>query len=398
MEIIEEIKNRISIGEMCNRLGIEISRSGHAKSIYKEDNTPSMFIYQKTNSYHCFATGRGGDVIDMYCAFYNVDKKTAIRDLASIAGIDTNKVACHDRKKYKHVVRIRSLFSQFVEDMTEDEKERFFIGLPDLNYDREIELTEENKWYYDEIISEGVAAVRKMRLEANKSVFNELYEYCKPDFIGSEAYKYLTEIRGLYESVILEKKLFCIKNYSKVNNHLKKMYKAFPEVLNRSGLVNDKGNLIFYKHRIIIPYLYNSDIVYLRGRYFDEEDNYEMKGNKYLGLRNDSIAVNSPKRFYNMDTIRRMIANDKLFITEGEFDSLAIESIGYNSISVPGAGNIPAVSKFKKLLKYRLVLCGDNDMAGTELMKKLEEILKGYGKELFIKRLPSKDANEFLRA
>jgi DNA primase len=399
MDLIQEIKTSISIGQICSRIGLEISRSGHCKSIYKEDKTPSMYIYQKTNTFHCFATGKGGDIIDLYKDYYNLEKGQAIKELAGIAGINMSVIREHKHVQKYSVVRIRSLFQTFVNEMTEDEKERFFIAIPDINYDREIELTPDAKEYYDEVVAEGLHLVRKMRIENNSNVFRELYDYCKPDFIGSKAYSYLVEKRKLSERVIDEKKIFSIENYSKVNNHFKKIYKMFPEILTKSGLVNDKGNIIFYKHRIMIPYLYNDDIVYIRGRYFDDAGNSSAEGMmKYLGVRNDPIAVNSPKRFYNTNVIRRMIKGDKLYIVEGEFDALAIETMGFNSIAIPGAGNLPHEKKFKKLKDYKIIICGDNDVAGNNLVEKLKIIFNGLDKEVFIKRLPAKDANDFLAA
>lgn len=57
---------------------IQFNRQGFAKSIWNNENTPSMFYYRKQNRVYDFSSGRGGDVIDVVAEIYNVDFNAAI--------------------------------------------------------------------------------------------------------------------------------------------------------------------------------------------------------------------------------------------------------------------------------------------------------------------------------
>lgn len=69
-----------------------------------------------------------------------------------------------------------------------------------------------------------------------------------------------------------------------------------------------------------------------------------------------------------------------LFITEGEFDALSIETLGYRAISLGGAGNInPAIKAICECKeKHTFYICPDNDEVGIEsannLYKRLSEL------------------------
>jgi hypothetical protein len=106
-----------------------------------------------------------------------------------------------------------------------------------------------------------------------------------------------------------------------------------------------------------------------------------------------------------------MLPGEKLYLVEGEFDRNAVMVLGYNSLGIPGAGNIPAFKEFRRLLPFEIVYTGDNDAAGRKLLTgnytdnngnqkysdhNLKSIFKRLDKQLKIKQLPNKDANEFL--
>ena len=59
------VKERWTIREICQLKNIEICHN-KIKSIYREEDTSSLHIYDRTNSYYDFSTGQGGDVITFY--------------------------------------------------------------------------------------------------------------------------------------------------------------------------------------------------------------------------------------------------------------------------------------------------------------------------------------------
>lgn len=46
------------------------------------ERTPSFVIYKKSNKFHCFSCGEGGDSIHFMMKLYNIDFKSAVRRLS----------------------------------------------------------------------------------------------------------------------------------------------------------------------------------------------------------------------------------------------------------------------------------------------------------------------------
>ena len=170
------------------------------------------------------------------------------------------------------------------------------------------------------------------------------------------------------------------------------------EELQKSGLFNAKGNLIFFAHRIIIPYLHNGNITYLRGRYFDENGNTKTDRSKYIGLGNDAIGINTSKRLFNIDVLKKMLPEERLYITEGEFDCIVMEGMGYNAVCIPGVGNMPSERILSKLDAYDIYLCLDTDTAGEGLATLLITYFSGRGKVITKVKLPVKDVTDFVNS
>lgn len=58
---------------------IKFGRNNKAKSIFKQDDkTPSMHYYEEENRVFCFATSKGGDVIDVVMTIHNCSFKEAV--------------------------------------------------------------------------------------------------------------------------------------------------------------------------------------------------------------------------------------------------------------------------------------------------------------------------------
>ena len=236
--------------------------------------------------------------------------------------------------------------------------------------------------------------IRLLRLHRNSRIFEEMFNYCQR-YNKSEMFNnYLQIKRSISPEFISKYKLFYIENYFEVNNHLKKQFQM--DDLHRSGLYNEKGNLIFAKHRIIIPYLRKGQIIYLRARYFDQEFNTDCKGSKYIGLKNDALNVNTAKRLYNLDTIDKMYEFEFIHITEGEFDAIICEQMGFNCVAIPGVGNLP-LQQLEKVKHFNPVICVDNDEAGKSLENNLTEYFNKRGKTVTIKNLPQKDITDFYK-
>lgn len=410
--LIDKIKREVRITTLVDKLAIErgqkTAKGFFITSIYKDEKTPSCQINVNDDSFHCFATGNGGDVIQFYQDYYHTDTSTAVKELANIFGIATvhiNNNSAESLSRSAKQIAVRDLIPRaLLPALTEEEALEFTKGF-DAAYEKnlEIEVTEAFKTEFNKTLDSILLPIKQTRIEINKKIFAELHNYTT-NLPASDKpfYEYLVNRRKLDIRKVMAFKLIFITDYFKVNNHMKKAF-ALSD-LQRSGLFNKKddgaGNLIFYNHRIVIPYLFKNEIVYLRGRYFDKDGSAAVpdKMSKYVGLANDGLNVNTARRFFNLDVINKMLPGEHLLIVEGELDAIAGECLGKNTIGIPGAQNIPAVEKFKKLLQYKITLCGDDDEAGSGMIKKLTEIFYNQNKAISIKHLSHKDLNDLLAA
>lgn len=392
--MIEAIKEKITMRDLLNRLGIEV-QNGFIHSIYKEEKTPSLKIYEEDNRYHCFATDQGGDVIDFYREYYRIDNSQAVKELAEIAGVKNSTI---NRSREPEKLTFNQLMpTRLLACLSKKEREYFHKNLTQhytLKPDDVISDAEGFRYEFDIRINRIQAKLQHIRLKANKEIFAEMYRYAMSKGFDRTALNYLMKDRGLQLRALEQFKIFFISNYYELNQHLKKVFDL--EDLQRAGLMSDKGNLIFAKHRIIIPYLHNNEIVYMRARYYDENGSTHTEGTKYIGLRNDELGVNRAKRLFNHSVGGEMLDGEKLYITEGEFDTIALSGLGYNAVGIPGAGSLPDLKKLEFMKNFHPVICVDNDEAGAKLRNKLERAFFSLKIPYSIKKLNNKDVNDFL--
>lgn len=324
---LDQLRAEIPILELAERLGLEIRRKQarcyNTQAHAHGDKKPSLGFNTKTNRYKCFACGVGGSVIDLYMAIKGVDLKTAINELG---------------------------------------EGRFTSGF---NY----------KASYPE-----AKPPKKLAGE-----YSEVYErfslFCSGE--DKEATDYLTGVkRGLSKATIDRFKVFAITDYQKANQYLKDSFT--PETLKASGIVNDKCNLIFYRHKIIIPFYDHGKVVFLHGR------NLDGTHPKYLNL------VGIPKPIFNLETLTKLNNGDRVFICEGVFDAMRLSQEGYNAVAILGVTDFrpEEVEIFKP---FEVVLALDNDKAGQDMSDEIAKLFTLQGKSVKQKILPEgiKDITDY---
>lgn len=88
---IEEIKSRLSIKDVLAHYGIEPNKNKHINCPFHEDKTPSMRVYEETNTVYCFSGncdthGRGMDVIEFVQQKEDCSKREAILKCKAMLG------------------------------------------------------------------------------------------------------------------------------------------------------------------------------------------------------------------------------------------------------------------------------------------------------------------------
>lgn len=98
-----EIKQRVSMFDVCERYGIEVHRAGFAKCVFHAgDNTASMKIYPQDRGYNCFGCGEHGDCIDFVQKYFNLSFPAALEKLNSdmALGLPINSNPDDERRRY----------------------------------------------------------------------------------------------------------------------------------------------------------------------------------------------------------------------------------------------------------------------------------------------------------
>lgn len=185
---------------------------------------------------------------------------------------------------------------------------------------------------------------------AKQEVLQTAAEYCHDCLADNEdAYKYLRDERGLVLETI-QKHLFGWADGT-LGNHLLRVCSFDEKDVKATGLVDQYGR-DFFNSCITIPYMTNGNVTLIRGR----ETREASHGAKYR------TPTGQKGRLFNTDLVWEA---KEVVITEGEFDAVVLEQMGYAAVGVPGATSWQASwnGYFEKSRKVYIVF--DNDAAGA---------------------------------
>lgn len=355
MNIIEEIKRNLNILDIAIELGLNPTKGDLIFTIYKQETIPSLKLYPKTNSYYCYSTGQGGDIIKFYSDLKGLSIKETIKELALKAGLK------YGRSNRETVISMKKFIPKRIEKkiiILKSEKEYF----------------EERAGVYEYMMGlnrrqaeiNAVNDLMRERKEIQNLIYESVEKFCYG--VDDETYNYLRgKERGLTEETIKRFRLFAIKELKTTYEYLKDCFTN--DELMISGLINKNDKFVFTYHKLIIPYLVENKIQYLRGR----KINQSKEVSKYISLSN--YTGNLPlKRFYNIDTLKRIEEKERLIVCEGEFDTMIMEQEGIAAIGIPGVTNIPA-EEIETIKKYDIHIAFDNDEAGVLAMQKIVKLV-----------------------
>jgi DNA primase len=77
----DDIKNAVTMRDICYHYGIDIDRTGNAICPFHNDRKPSMKIYDGTRGYYCFVCSDGGDIIKFVQKYFSIDFQSALKKL-----------------------------------------------------------------------------------------------------------------------------------------------------------------------------------------------------------------------------------------------------------------------------------------------------------------------------
>jgi len=340
---LNRLKASIQITDLAKSLGLSIrgkqARCYNSTAHKNGDRNYSLGFNTRKNSYKCFACGEGGSIIDLYIAVRGVELSEAIKDLANMAGIAPQGQGTHHSTIYQPFEPSQTPASQ--------------------------------------------------PIGAYSYIYEELLKACEG--LDAESRDYLTGAsRGLTDETIKKFLLVSISDYPKINKHLKERFSE--DELQKAGLLSEKGNLIFYKHKIIIPFMQDGRVIYLRGRYLDNGNPKPPDDRaKMLGLKGHTT-----KRLFNAEILADLKKGDKIYICEGEFDAMILDQRNYNAVAILGTQNFNAddIDLFKGL---DVILCLDTDKAGQDATQAIAKMFLDKGRAVKTKQLPEniKDTTDY---
>lgn len=338
-EELKQFKASLSITAVARTLGIEVVR-GRCRCFYSQrhvhgDRTPSVSISEERGTFRCWVCEDvRGDVISLVQIVKNCSFMEALNWL-----METFPFLAPDAKSAQG----RSRSAKPVDGAAISNANPAPASKAHTVMEEPYPETVREK----ELISED---------ERKKLILNFLKMLSPVD--DTPAAAWLAK-RRIYKPVWDRMLLRTITDYSDLNNKLKDMYDL--EVLKYVGLFNEKGNLRYYKHPLIFPYLDSGR----RAFYFQSRALDKTVVPKELNLRG---TVPFP---YNVSALDGKAG--WVYLCEGAVDTLTFLNQKIEAVGIPGVRNFKV--EWLPLFKNKsVVLCLDKDDAGrsgTEYIQKV---------------------------
>lgn len=341
-DLLQRVKE-IDIRQVARDLGFELVQTRRMVCPFHVEDTPSLVFYPPPqNEFHCFGCGKHGDVINLYASVCQIDFKTALEELG--ARYIPNYEGFGSKKNRK--IDVKSIYTQ--------------------------KPVEEKPFLFKEIYSQ---------------IYEDFQRFCLSQPATDSARKAAEYLRGrgIDDWTIKYFKLFVLKNYGQANDYLKEKY-AITD-LKESGIVNERGNLVFFMHPIIIPYYKDGRIVYLQGRGIGPPQDGSSKYQFLTGI---------PRTIFNIDSLKNLRSNAEIYITEGAFDCMTLVRHGMVAVSL-GSAKTFKKEWIKYFRRFRVWIWFDNDATGQSGTRDLMEELHLAGISVGRKYLPDgiKDINDY---
>ncbi|GAB3259840.1 hypothetical protein GCM10027347_23730 [Larkinella harenae] len=338
----------IDIIRVVTDLGYELRENRKLVCPFHFEKTPSLVVYPQNNSYHCFGCGKHGDVIHFYAGVAGLDYTAAMHELAF------NYLPDYKPELYKrgHLNKIQAASGVPVEK----------TALP----------TDTKTYEYKPVHSD---------------IYEDFQRICSLQSVGAikkEAEQYLAG-RGFSDSTLRKFRIFTVVDYQAVQSHLRNTYGLLD--LQESGLFNEKGNLIFYRHPIIIPYYRKNRILFLQGRVIGSPTDTVSRYQFLSGV---------PVELFNADVLDVLKTGQTLYVTEGAFDCMTLMQQGMPAVSL-GSATMLKKEWMKLFRRFEVCFYFDNDAAGQKAAREFGEIFSQYGVSTRIKTVKEgyKDVNDY---
>ena len=313
-DAVEQIKDRLSIVDVIVPY-VKLTKAGKyykGLSPFNKEKTPSFFVTPDRGLYHCFSSGKGGDMFTFIQEMEGVDFRGALNILAEKAGVEITPEpkGAKDRRE-----KIFSILS---------DAETFFVQTLQKN-------TEAQEYLKKRGLTEAVRDHWHVGYAPQE--WHAILEYLKEK--GHD--EVLIEAAGLAKR--------SDKENEEGSQHTKKLYDRF-------------------RSRIMFPIAdISGKVVGFSGRLFPEGDGKQAK---YLNSPETSVFDKS-RILYGLNNARDGIRKyDFAVLVEGQVDLLMVHQASYtNAVALSGTAFTTEHAKLIKRYTENLVLAFDGDRAGV---------------------------------
>lgn len=315
-DIIDRLKE-LRIEEVADKLGIVV-KLHRAICFMHDDHEPSLKFIPSKNMFFCFVCDKGGGPIQLVMEHEGWNFQEACFWLAK----------------------------------------EFNIIIP------------ENKGYVPRrVVRRKPVPLKNKPIETYKEIDIEIGEWLiNHAGLSIDAGKFLFNTRG-YRPEIVE--LLKIASISDSQTITKKLEQTFGyDRCKKSGFFwdNERLTLIYDSPCLLFPF------------YTTDGQLYSIQS-RYIGTDSKTARFRFPKDvkqgIFNAPILKNTSSSDRLYISEGITDCIALLSAGKKAVAFPGAG-IHHSEDVLLLVNKNLYMYPDRDEAGERLYSKLNEILKPY--------------------
>ena len=336
-DTVQLIKERLSIVDVVQPY-VKLTRAGRywkGLSPFTKEKTPSFFVTPDKGFYHCFSTGKGGDMFTFIEEMEGVDFKGALKILAEKAG---------------------------VEIVSESKESR-----------------DERQELYDTL--DAAASFYEERLKERADV---------QEYLSS---------RTLTEATLKHFRVgYAPKDWRLLKDHLLAKGFSEPALLaaglikrpdREDGSTDEKRTYDRFRGRIMFPIFDVSNrVIAFSGRIF--EDSKEHPQAKYLNSPEGALFDKSRALYGIQDAKGAIRTLGFSMLVEGQVDLLLSHQAGYRS-AVATSGTAFTASHVEVLKRYsqNMLLSYDGDQAGVNATYRAALILLDAGMNVKVVALPS---------
>jgi|CXWL01.1.fsa_nt_gi DNA primase len=351
-DTVERIKEKITIVEVVQPY-VKLTRAGKywkGLSPFTKEKTPSFFVSPDRGLYHCFSTGKGGDMFTFLQEMEGVDFKGALKLLADKAGVPLVYEKGNDGERDLILKALESAKNFFVHNLKEHADVQKYL------------------------VSRGLSekTIEDWKIGYALPEWRTLYEA----LTGSSISEAILERAGLVKKPDAEEGK---ENDKKVDDRAKS-----EEVLRPAGRMYDR-----FRGRVMFPIEdISGRIIGFSGRLLKDDEKHPQA--KYLNSPETPVFDKS-RALYGISHAREGIRGlGAAILVEGQLDLLMSHQAGYkNTIATSGTSFTAGHAELIRRYTPNLLIAYDGDRAGIAAAGRAAGIALGAGMNVKIAKFPA---------